>query len=113
MTSPNAKVTRDEARTWNLEESHRHLFVENNTWLVSMPRDNPVGWFVGLLLLVFGFIVGGLIIGGAIEDGLQRAADQLGSISPIVPVVVAIIIFVGGLLAFIEFFGDLRNHSGL
>lgn len=74
---------------------------------------NPVDWFVGLLLLVISFVVVDVMVGGAIEEGLQRAADQLGTYVPILPLAVAIIIFVGGVLGLIAFVGGLKDHLGL
>ncbi len=74
-----------------------------------MSKD-PGPWIAGLIVFVVGFIVLDLIVGGAIDDALQGAANQVGG--P-VPLVVAAVILVGTVGSIIAFIGGLRRRTGL
>jgi hypothetical protein len=74
-----------------------------------MSRD-PGLWIAGIVIFVVGFIVVDLIVGNAIDDALQRAANQIGG--P-VPLVVAAVILVGTVGSIIAFIGGLRHRTGL
>jgi hypothetical protein len=69
--------------------------------------ENPVGWFVGLLLFIVGFIVVGVIVEGAISDAFQQAADQIGGV---VPVVVALILLASAATGIIASVGGLSDR---
>lgn len=71
---------------------------------------NPGPWIAGLMVFVVGFIVVDLVVGSAIDDALQGAANQIGG--P-VPLVVAALVLAGAVGGIIAFIGGLRRRTGL
>lgn len=62
------------------------------------------------MVFVVGFIVVDLVVGSAIDDALQGAANQIGG--P-VPLVVAALVLAGAVGGIIAFIGGLRRRTGL